>query len=72
MKFVESQYIKDVWPKKSVLTVRQKEETELFPSNWGIRFKPDSEPIFNSRIETIKEKPFWYNSFKSKREHFYQ
>ena len=36
-------------------------------SNWGIKFKPDSPLIFNSRIETIKEKPFWLNLFDKNR-----
>lgn len=30
---------------------------------WGIKFRQDSPLIFNSRIETIKEKPYWTNLF---------
>lgn len=30
---------------------------------WGIKFKKDSPLIFNSRIETIKEKPYWKKLF---------
>ncbi|OGU35594.1 MAG: hypothetical protein A2068_09465 [Ignavibacteria bacterium GWB2_35_6b] len=32
-------------------------------SNWGIKFKADSPLIFNSRIETIKEKSYWKGLF---------
>ena len=32
--------------------------------NWGIKFKADSPLIFNSRIETVKEKPYWKSLFK--------
>ncbi len=35
--------------------------------NWGIKFKDDSPLIFNSRIETIKEKSFWKNLFDKNR-----
>ncbi len=31
--------------------------------NWGIKFKEDSPLIFNSRIETIKEKKYWFTLF---------
>ncbi len=34
---------------------------------WGIKFTPDSPLIFNSRIETIKEKKFWGNLFDKNR-----
>ena len=52
----------------TILTVRQRKELiELFPTGWGIKFKPDSPLRFNSRIETISEAPFWYNLFKNNR-----
>lgn len=35
--------------------------------NWGIKFSKDSPLIFNSRIETIKEKPFWMKLFVNNR-----
>ncbi len=36
-------------------------------SNWGIKFSADSPLIFNSRIETIKEKRYWMNLFDKNR-----
>lgn len=35
--------------------------------NWGIKFKEDSPLIFNSRIETIKEKKYWFTLFDRNR-----
>jgi putative SOS response-associated peptidase YedK len=35
--------------------------------NWGIKFREDSPLIFNSRIETIKEKKYWFTLFDKKR-----
>lgn len=35
--------------------------------NWGIKFSSDSPLIFNSRIETIKEKKFWWSLFDKNR-----
>lgn len=35
--------------------------------NWGIKFKDDSPLIFNSRIETIKEKKYWFTLFDRNR-----
>ena len=35
--------------------------------NWGIKFKEDSLLIFNSRIETIKEKKYWTTLFDKNR-----
>ena len=29
--------------------------------NWGIQFSEDSPLIYNSRLETIKSKNFWWN-----------
>lgn len=34
---------------------------------WGIKFKEDSPLIFNSRIETIKEKKYWFTLFDRNR-----
>lgn len=36
-------------------------------TNWGIKFSQDSPLIFNSRIETIKEKKFWMSLFDKNR-----
>lgn len=38
-------------------------EFTLSMVNWGIKFKEDSPLIFNSRIETIKEKKYWFSMF---------
>ena len=35
--------------------------------NWGIKFGTDSPLIFNSRIETIREKKFWFSLFDKNR-----
>ncbi len=35
--------------------------------NWGIKFSADSPLIFNSRIETIKQKKFWWSLFDNNR-----
>ena len=35
--------------------------------NWGIKFSESSPLIFNSRIETIKEKNFWWSLFDKNR-----
>jgi putative SOS response-associated peptidase YedK len=43
----------------------RKDVYQLTKVNWGIKFKEDSPLIFNSRIETIKEKTYW-NSLLSK------
>lgn len=38
---------------------KEKERYHLSKLKWGIKFSPESHIIFNTRIETIKEKPFW-------------
>jgi len=35
--------------------------------NWGIKFSESSPLIFNSRIETIKDKKFWWGLFNKNR-----
>lgn len=37
------------------------------PMGWGIKFSKQSPLIFNSRIETIKEKPYWKIMFDKNR-----
>lgn len=39
----------------------------LFLTHWGIKFSPNSPLIFNSRIETIKEKKYWMTLFDRNR-----
>ena len=40
---------------------------KLIYTDWGIKFSPKSPLIFNSRIETIKEKKFWMTLFSKNR-----
>lgn len=50
----------DIRPTQKVLTVLLNDEVyRLTRVIWGIKFSEDSPLIFNSRIETIKEKKFW-------------
>lgn len=54
----------NIAPTDLIVNISKKEETLIFDiSNWGIKFKPGSPLIFNSRIETIKEKPYWKSLF---------
>ncbi|MCX6149891.1 MAG: SOS response-associated peptidase family protein [Ignavibacteriales bacterium] len=50
----------DIRPTEKILSVILKEDIyRLTKVHWGIKFKEDSPLIFNSRIETIKEKTYW-------------
>ena len=44
-------------------------EKFLTKMKWGIRFNPEKKSplIFNSRDDTIKEKPFWWRTFDKNR-----
>lgn len=54
----------NIAPTQKIMTVVEKgDELRLIPMNWGIKFSDDSHLIFNSRIETIKEKPYWQRLF---------
>ncbi|MCU7495358.1 MAG: SOS response-associated peptidase [Ignavibacteria bacterium] len=54
----------NIAPTQKIMTLIGKGEgVELIPMNWGIKFTGDSHLIFNSRIETIKEKPYWQRLF---------
>lgn len=54
----------NIAPTQKIMTVIEKDnELKLIPMNWGIKFSDDSPLIFNSRIETIKEKPYWQRLF---------
>lgn len=54
----------NIAPTQKIMTVIEKgSELKIIPMNWGIKFSDDSHLIFNSRIETIKEKPFWQRLF---------
>jgi len=43
------------------------ENYTLSLTKWGIKFSPESPLIFNSRIETIKEKKYWMTLFSKNR-----
>jgi putative SOS response-associated peptidase YedK len=54
----------NIAPTQKILTVVEQDSTlKLIPMNWGIKFSDDSHLIFNSRIETIREKPYWQRLF---------
>ncbi|HEX2869123.1 MAG TPA: SOS response-associated peptidase [Ignavibacteriales bacterium] len=54
----------NIAPTQKIMTVVEKgNELSLIPMNWGIKFSEGSHLIFNSRIETIKEKPYWQRLF---------
>lgn len=58
----------NIAPTDKIYAIRQvngKYTLSLF--SWGIKFKEDSPLIFNSRIETIKEKKYWFTLFDRKR-----
>ncbi len=58
----------DIKPTNTIQTIVKEEDDYLFmDTKWGIKFSDRSPLIFNSRIETITEKPFWKNSFSKKR-----
>ena len=54
----------NIAPSDLVINLSQRDGRIILEvSNWGIKFKADSPLIFNSRIETIKEKTYWKNLF---------
>lgn len=54
----------NIAPTQKIMTViEQGGGLKFMPMNWGIKFSDDSHLIFNSRIETIKEKPYWQRLF---------
>jgi putative SOS response-associated peptidase YedK len=55
-------------PSVPIITVINKDEDNILESTkWGIKFSDKSPLIFNSRIETIREKPFWLRLFNKNR-----
>jgi putative SOS response-associated peptidase YedK len=58
----------NIAPTSKILTLTYiKQKYKIISMTWGIKFKEDSPLIFNSRIETIKEKKYWYNLFDKNR-----
>ncbi len=58
----------NISPTEKIFSILKEEEKfHLTPLQWGIKFSKNSPLIFNSRIETIKEKPFWRSLFDKNR-----
>jgi putative SOS response-associated peptidase YedK len=58
----------NIAPTNKILTVIPKTgEFKISSTNWGIKFEEKAPVIFNTRIETIIEKKYWNNVFKSNR-----
>jgi putative SOS response-associated peptidase YedK len=58
----------DIRPTQKIMCVITKDEIyRITKLNWGIKFSDKSPLIFNSRIETIKEKKFWGTLFDRNR-----
>ena len=58
----------NIAPTDKILSLIYKEKNyNISLTNWGIKFSTDSPLIFNSRIETIKEKKYWTNLFDKNR-----
>ncbi len=54
----------DIRPTEKIISVLLKNDIyNITKVGWGIKFAEDSPLIFNSRIETIKEKKYWTSLF---------
>ncbi|MBM4170447.1 MAG: SOS response-associated peptidase [Ignavibacteria bacterium] len=63
-KEVEKRIEEDIRPTQKILSITLNKETYFLSNvNWGIKFSENSPLIFNSRIETIKEKKYWNTLF---------
>lgn len=63
---IEKRGVEDIRPTQKILSILTEHEAYLVKKvNWGIKFKSDSPLIFNSRIETIKEKEYWSRLFSN-------
>lgn len=59
---------KNIAPTNSIAALIYSGDTfKLKTMGWGIKFSAGSPLIFNSRLETILEKPYWKNLLKSSR-----
>ncbi|MBN1632991.1 MAG: SOS response-associated peptidase family protein [Ignavibacteria bacterium] len=52
-----------------IAILKENDKFRITEASWGIRFKDEKTfpLIFNSRIETIRKKPYWENLFKINR-----
>lgn len=61
---IEKRAEEDIRPTQKILSVLiDTDRYTMTKVNWGIKFSDKSPLIFNSRIETIKEKKYWQNLF---------
>jgi putative SOS response-associated peptidase YedK len=69
IKLIESKLKKkNIAPADSIITFIKENKTPIPEVNkWGIKFSESSPLIFNSRIETISKKPFWFKLFDKNR-----
>lgn len=65
----ELNIVKTRFSPTDIIGIIKQEENEflLKPAQWGFKLSNESPLIFNSRIETITNKPFWSNLFKQNR-----
>ena len=54
-------------PSVTIITIINMDDNIIESTKWGIKFSDKSPLIFNSRIETIREKPFWLRLFNKNR-----
>ncbi len=55
-------------PGTKIITLLKREQGyTLETTNWGIKFSDKAPLIINSKIETIKEKDYWFNLFNRNR-----
>ena len=67
-KEIEDRANQDIRPTQKIMSVLLNNDIyKITKVNWGIKFKEDSPLIFNSRIETIKEKKYWATLFDKNR-----
>lgn len=67
-KEIEDRANEDIRPTQKIMSVLLNDDIyKITKVNWGIKFKEDSPLIFNSRIETIKEKKYWATLFDKNR-----
>lgn len=58
----------NIAPTNKIISVTyEKGKYNIVPMKWGIKFSEKTPLIFNSRIETIKDKPYWFKLFNTSR-----
>lgn len=60
--------LENIAPTDKIFVIRYSDNNFILSlMNWGIKFKEDAPLIFNSRIETIREKKYWFTLFNKNR-----